>query len=209
MPIKTDTREYRDMIMRVSEENTDDMNVTGYASVFNHPYELYREGGYIVQEQVDARAFDKCDMDDVIFQYDHSGRGFARTANKTLTVMPDDHGLLINARLGGTTIGKQLYEEIKGGYTSKMSFGFVVTKDTWTETKNEDGTVVELRTIEEVGKLYDVSAVSIPANDATSISVRSISDGVIEKAKAERLKALKAERAKKLLALKIKMIEEN
>ena len=188
MPAKNE-REYRTMFLEVKEIEDESKIVEGYASTFNSPYELWRTPEVIISEQVDRHAFDETDMDDVIMQYDHQGRVFARKSNNTLTVMPDDTGLLINADLGGTTIGRQLYEEIKGGYTNKMSFGFTVTEDTWDDEKGEDGVIRSLRTIMKVGKLYDVSAVSLPANDQTSISARNISDGVIKRLEAERLEA--------------------
>lgn len=209
MPIKTDSREYRNMILETrKDEATDDGEkiVKGYASTFNAPYELYRDGNYIVCEQVDAHAFDSCNMDDVIFQYDHAGRVFARRSNGTLTVKPDDFGLYIEANLGGTEIGRNLYEEIKGGYTTKMSFGFTVSSDKWEEINNEDGTTTCLRTVLGVSRLWDCSAVSLPANDATSISVRNVGDGVIARIEAERLQAEEIKRAK--LALKIRILKE-
>ena len=162
--------------------------VSGYATTFNKPYELYRfnvtGGVYIVNEQIDARAFDETDMSDVVMQYDHEGRVFARISNGTLELDPDEHGLHIRANLGGTEIGRQLYEEIEGGYTTKMSFGFRVGEDKREETverNNETGvtTTTILRTITKISKLYDVSAVSLPANDATSISARNFGEGVV------------------------------
>lgn len=154
--------------------------VTGYATIFNTPYELYSMDGYTVLEQVDARAFDDCDMSDVIMQYNHEGRVFARTSNNTLMVAPDAVGLATRADLGGTELGAQVYDEIKGGYTDKMSFGFRVAEDNRDITEDyETGEITVLRTITKISKLYDVSAVSIPANDATSISARSYSEGVI------------------------------
>ena len=170
--------------------------VKGYASVFNAPYTLYDGRDVVIQEQVDSRAFDEADLSDVILQYNHEGRVFARTSNNTLAIIPDEKGLAIEADLGGTEIGNQLYQEIKGGYTTKMSYGYTVREAEWTDTKLDDGRTLELRTIKSVGKVYDVSAVSIPANDATSISVRNLSDGVIAEIEAERLKALELERRK-------------
>ena len=205
MPVKPD-REYRNMILEIKSES-DDMMVEGYASTFNQPYILCDYDNFRIREQVDPHAFDETDMSDVIMQYDHEGRVFARKSNNTLTVMPDDHGLLINARLGGTTIGRQLYEEIKGGYTNKMSFGFTVTGETWEDSKGDDGVVESLRTITRVGKLYDVSAVSLPCNDMTSISARSVSDGAIERIKAERLAAEKRMKVE-LLKDRIRKIQE-
>ena len=205
MAVKSD-REYRDMTMEVrtaeNEEAPEERKVvTGYASTFNEPYTLYEDDGWRFNEVVDARAFENTDMSDVIMQYDHEGRVFARMSNNTLTVTPDEKGLLIEADLGGTELGRQLFEEIRGGYTNKMSFGFTVDGEDYLDTKDADGKALTVRTITSVRKLYDVSAVSLPANDATSISVRSLTDGEIERIRAERLEAEALElRRRKLLA---------
>ena len=201
-------REYRDMAA-LSRIEGDGKIVEGYATTFNEPYVLFRDAmngvEYIFREQVDPNAFDKTDMTDVIMQYTHEGRVFARTNNGTLGLNADDHGLHIRADLGGTEIGRQLYEEIEGGYTDKMSFGFRVGKDKTeqTEERDENGmiTVNILRTILEISKLYDVSAVSIPANDATSISARNFCDGVIEEIKGEFLAREQRERQKRKIRL--------
>ena len=82
-----------------------------------------------------------------------------------------------------------------------MSFGFTVDGEDILDTKDADGKDLTVRTITSVRKLYDVSAVSLPANDATSISVRSLTDGEIERIRAERLEAEALElRRRKLLA---------
>lgn len=183
MPIKTD-REYRDVYNSLVPQDGE-KRVTGYATVFDVPYKLYGDGSYEIWEKVAPTAFANTDVSDVIMQYNHEGRVFARTKNNTLSLRSDEKGLLIDADLGGTEIGRELYEEIKGGYTDKMSFGFTVRGETW-EQEKVNGVEISTRTITDVGKLYDVSAVSIPANDATSISVRSLCDGEIERLKAER-----------------------
>jgi HK97 family phage prohead protease len=162
------------------------MVVEGYATTFNQKYLLWSEPGFEVWEQVDAKAFDETDMEDVIMQYNHEGRVFARTSNGTLELDCDDVGLKILARLSGTQLGRQVWEEIDGGYTNKMSFGFTVGEDKREETEDRDtGMVKILRTITRINKLYDVSAVALPANDATSISARSYAEGVIGEAKEE------------------------
>ena len=205
MPFKSD-REYRNLAEVLAP--ADGMVVRGYATTFDQPYLLYRDDDVELWEQVDRNAFADTNMADVIMQYDHEGRVFARTKNNTLVLRSDEHGLNIEADLGGTTIGRELYEEIKGGYTNKMSFGFTVKEDTWTRT-TEDGIEKNLRTIMSVGRLYDVSAVSLPANDATEISVRSLSDGVIDRLKADRLEHKRlADLAEKRNAL-IQRIEES
>lgn len=206
MPLKSD-REYRNFTFEVREAKPEEdgkMIVRGYASTFNEPYELYNDGTYIFREQVDPGAFDEADLSDVILQYNHEGRVFARTSNGTLQVSVDDKGFAVEADLGGTEIGRQLYEEIKGGYTTKMSFGFTVTEDKKEETENkEDRTYEVLRTITKIGKVYDVSAVSIPANDGTSISSRNLVDGVIKEIEEEHLKALELERQRLLTRIKL------
>ena len=193
-------RQYRNMQMEIKEDN-ESFIVKGYATTFNEPYTLYEDDDCEIREQVASDAFDGTDMSDVIMQYDHEGRVFARLSNNTLSLQSDERGLLIEADLGGTTIGRQLYEEIKGGYTSKMSFGFTVADDFVDEQKNGNKRVY-LRTIRKIGKLYDVSAVSLPANDATTISARSFCDGVIAKAEAERLLEEQRQRDKDYISLK-------
>ena len=192
-------------IRAAGEGEEERMTVEGYATTFNDPYVLWEEDGYTVKEQVDARAFDSADMSDVIMQYDHEGRVFARTSNGTLTLAADDHGMKIVADLGGTELGRQLYEEIKGGYTNKMSFGFTVDADTREITENrETGETTILRTITAIRKLYDVSAVSLPANNATEISARAYCEGVIAEAAEERRAAAEREIRKR----KIKLLME-
>ena len=199
--VKND-REYRNMTMevRVAQEGEEDRRVvTGYASTFDDPYMLFAGDGWEYWEVVERTAFDETDMSDVIMQYDHKGRVFARTRNNTLRVEPDEKGLFIEADLGGTEIGRELYEEIAGGYTDRMSFGFTVTGEGEDREQNENGVTIYTRHITKVGKLYDVSAVSIPANDGTSIaadavarSIGSLNDGVIARIQAERLEEEKA-----------------
>lgn len=182
-------REYRSMSLsvRAQTDKPGEMIVEGYATTFDQPYELYSDGQYTLLEQVDARAFDGCDLADVIMQYDHMGRVFARTRNNTLTVRPDGKGLLISADLSGTEEGRKLFQEIRDGYTDRMSFGFVVGEDRREYTEDHStGRVCCTRTVVRIKKLYDVSAVSIPANDMTSISARTLADGwIAERKKTE------------------------
>ena len=206
MPMKSD-REYRAMTMRALEEASEDqMIVEGYASTFNDPYLLWSDDEVEVWETVDSHAFDECDMSDVIMQYDHEGRVFARIRNNTLQVTPDERGLFVRADLGGTDLGRGLYQEISGGYTDKMSFGFIVAEDKREVTEVEGKTRLD-RIILSVSKVFDVSAVSLPANNNTAIeaSVRGI-DGVIEDARAERLKMQEMELKRQRLTVRAKAL---
>lgn len=210
MPVKND-REYRNLMLEIrtpeeGEPEQREMIVEGYASTFNEPYTLYEDKDFRFQEVVDQNAFANTDMSDVIMQYNHEGRVFARTSNNTLSITPDEQGLFISANLGGTEAGRNLYEEIRGGYTNKMSFGFTVDGDEEVRTSEPDGFITITRRITSVQKLYDVSAVSIPANDATSISVRTLTDGVIEKVKAERLEKEQLELRRRKMELQIRLL---
>lgn len=190
-------REYRALTLAASDDES--LVVEGYATVFDKPYLLWSYDDFEFYEVIDRHAFDECDMSDVIMQYDHEGRVFARLRNNTLKLLIDDIGLKVIAELGGTDIGKQLYQEIKGGYTDKMSFGFYVGEDRKLEETLPDGKTRVTRTITKIEKLYDVSAVSIPANDMTSISARKYTDGAIEGIKAERLSRENKRKKLKLL----------
>ena len=208
-------RQYRNIkeirVAERAEGEEESYKVRGYATTYNEPYTLYSDEDIEIREQVAPTAFDNADMSDVIMQYNHEGRVFARTRNNTLSLESDEHGLLIDADLGGTEIGRQLYEEIRGGYTDRMSFGFTVDGEEVEEQREKGKRTVYLRTITRIGKLYDVSAVSIPANDGTEISARSFIDGLIEKEKAERLieqEAEKRSKAKAKLELELELLRK-
>lgn len=209
MPVKVMEREYRDIDLNSMELRTMDdgqMVVEGYATKWNE-YLLFEEDGYKVFEKFDARAFDQCDLSDIIMQLNHEGRVYARGGNNTLTVKPDKIGLHIRAFLGGTEEGRKIFEEIKGGYLTKMSHGFRKKTDKREVIENHETGVVEVhRTILEVAKEYDVSVVSLPANDATEISARNLGEGVIAEVKQERLAEEARRRKKEQIAIMADMI---
>lgn len=190
-------------------ENDNQMIVEGHATTFNEEYELYcfdDWDGYrvTVVEAVDRHAFDETDMSDVIFLYDHTGRVMARNRNNTLTVQSDNVGLFIRANLSGSDLGPGLYADIQKGYVDRMSMQFTVAQHQLTEERDDENKTRKLvRLITRVGKLYDVSAVGIPANDGTDISARSAADGVIQAFEAERLLRLNEEKRAKALKLSI------
>ena len=199
MPVKTNEREYRDIDLknielRKLEDGTD--VVEGYATTWDE-YMLWDEGDYRLFEKFDAHAFDKCDLSDVIMQLNHEGRVYARGSNKTMTISTDEKGLKVSAYLGGTEEGRKIFEEIQGGYLTKMSHGFRRKRSRREVIENLDEHRIDIHVeILEVAKEYDVSVVSLPANDATEISARSYSEGVIAEVKQERL-AIEAQRRKK------------
>lgn len=192
MPIKKE-REYRALLefSPVPRESEDDSYIVrGTAVVFDSPTCLYEIDGVKYWEVIDRNAFSGCDMSDVIFNYNHGGKVAARLRNKTLKLTIDERGLHIEADLSGTAAGRDLYEEIKGGYIDKMSFSFSVRKSSYDN-------LTRTRTITIIRKLYDVSAVDIPAYNDTSISARSF----FEEEHLKEAEALEqAKRRKRLIA---------
>lgn len=191
------------------DDDNEEYIIEGHATTFDEEYPLYSFddwNGYRVNvfEKVDRHAFDETDMTDVIFLFDHAGRVMARIRNKTLIVRPDEIGLFTRANLGTSEFGPGLWRDIRSGNVDRMSMQFTVSKWGRTEERNDDErTIKVVRTVEKIGKLYDVSAVGIPANDGTDISARRAADGVIAELEAERLNAQK--RMKSLMALKLKL----
>ena len=200
MPVK-DNREYRYFqTFKIDEElsKAEPYTVRGYASTFE-PYALFENEGVTYNEKILPTAFNDANKEDVIFQYDHSGPVYARSKNGTLELFVDDHGLGVKANLGTTSRARQMYEDIAAGLIDQMSFAFSVAEDHY-----EGDT--HTRVIDRIKKVYDVSAVSIPANPTTEIgiSARSYFEGFIEKEKQELLEAERKERARKALQLRIK-----
>ncbi len=184
MPIKQD-REYRTLAAPLSAQAAakrieTDFYVEGYATTFDSPYLLYEIEGTKFYERIDAHALDGADISDVIMQYDHEGRVFARQSNGSLILMPDNKGLLIAADLGRTDLARGLYQDIQAGMITKMSWAFTVKTDSYDRATHT-------RTILEIKKVYDVSAVSIPANGGTEISARSFAHRSYEAERQERL----------------------
>lgn len=185
-------REYRSVPLKIekrAEGEEKSYIVEGYATTFGDKYELYRDGKYIVMEQVDQNAFADTDLSDVVFQFDHEGRVYARTKNGTVDLNVDDIGLHQKTDLSRTSSSRMAFEDIEAGNYYQMSFAFTVSEDDFEEEEKENGDIILLRTIKAIRKVYDVSAVSFPANPYTSISARTkeLCDGEIAKIEAERL----------------------
>ena len=175
MPVRTEERQYRALgsLLPAQEGKKkrfdSEYYVEGYAATFDQPYKLW--GDY--SEQIDRNALSGADITDVIMQYDHVGKVLARLSNDTLIIEADDHGIFVAADLSKSKAAKDLYEELQARLITRMSWAFTVLEDSFnTDTKTW--------TIMKVKKIFDVSAVSIPANDATEISARSRVEGVID-----------------------------
>lgn len=149
-----------------------DYYVEGYAARYE-PYVLYYDmDNQPIYERFEPGCFDACDMSDIIMQYDHAGKVMARNSNGSLVVEANENGLFFAADLGRTEAARGLYDEIKAGMVTKMSWRFRVG-DYYYDAENR--TIVH----RSIAKIYDVAPVSIPANDNTEINARAWVDGEI------------------------------
>lgn len=179
-----------------------DYYVEGYAATYE-PYLLFETEAGPIYEQFTREAFHGCDMSDVIMQYDHQGKVFARQSNRTLIVEPDENGLFMCADLSKSAGAKDLFEEISAGLITKMSWGFQPGDPGDYCFDERSRTLIHNR----IKKIYDVSAVSIPANQDTEIYVRSFTDGEIGRALQE-LQARREAKMKLILKLKLEGVSE-
>ena len=177
-------REYRSMELRILPQEEDGRTsyvVEGYASTFE-PYVLMTIDGTDYSERIEPDAFEGADMSDVVFRVDHEGPVYARTSAGTVEVWPDEHGLAQRTDLSRTQRSRELFADIEAGNYPQMSFAFTVSEEHYEKETHT-------RVIERIAKVFDVSAVSFPANPTTELSVatRDYFNGVIEAEKAERL----------------------
>lgn len=196
MPMKKD-RQYRSLNLQTRKKEAEEGKsylISGYATTFE-PYVLYEDEEGAIYESFSADCFKNCDMSDVIFQVNHEGMVFARQSNGTLELSVDEHGLKVDGDLGSTNASRDVYDAIDTGLLTKMSWGFL-PGEYYFERKTR--TIVHT----SVRKIFDVSAVSIPANNDTEINARSFADGEIRKMVEE---FNRAEKSKKALELKLKL----
>ena len=183
-------REYRNMTFEVREDgNEPSFLVEGYASTFE-PYKLIEIDGEDYNERIEPTAFDEADMSDVVYRIDHEGKVYARSSAGTIKLDIDEHGLHQVTDLGATRAAQEHFEEIKAGLYPQMSFAFTVAEDHYdADTRT--------RIIDRIGKVFDISAVSFPANPTTELHVRDYFSGVIEAEKAAEAERLAAEEARR------------
>lgn len=148
----------------------DKPTVVGYGAVFNSMSNDL--GGF--REFISPNAFEGRLEDDVRFLINHDANLIlARTTNGTLRLSVDEKGLRYEADMPNTSTARDLMELLKNGTISQSSFAFTVEEDSW-EVK--DG--MNIRTIDKVSQLYDVSSVTYPAyNQASSaVALRSLEE---------------------------------
>lgn len=193
-------REFRSFnIVERAQSEEPEYIVEGYASTFES-YVMFRDAETDTEysEQIARNAFDDADFSDCVFRVDHEGPVYARTSAGTVQIDVDDNGLHTITDLSKTARGRALHEDIMAGNYPQMSFAFTVAEDHYDRKSHT-------RIIDRIAKVFDIAAVTWPANPTTSLSARSqeMFNGEIEQIKAERLieerKAKALERINKAL----------
>ena len=160
----------------------DKPTVVGYGAVFNSMSNDL--GGF--REYISPKAFEGRLDDDVRFLFNHDPNYvLARTTNGTLRLSVDEKGLRYEADMPNTSTARDLMELLKNGTISQSSFAFTVEEDSW---EIKDG--MNIRTIDKVSQLFDVSSVVFPAysSASSSVALRSMKEWQ-EKEEAKKLEA--------------------
>lgn len=163
---------------------TDDMTLEGYALKFDKFSEDL--GGYI--EIIHKNALDDADLSDVRCLMNHDENlVLGRTKNQTLELSVDEVGLQFKSKLPDTQNARDLYTLVKRGDIDQCSFGFFIDSQGY-EMREENNRIE--RHINKFLALYDVSVVTYPAYEDTSVESRSLkmAKDEVEKFKAEKRK---------------------
>lgn len=169
--MEKEIRAHSGEVRAASESRT----IEGYAAVYNEETDL----GYF-REMIVPGAFDGADMSDVRALFNHdSNYVLGRTKSGTLTLTPDERGLKYKIQVPNTAAGNDMLELVRRGDISQSSFAFVPDVTSWVE---ETGKPM-LRKIEKFAAIYDVSPVTYPAYENTSVAVRSAQQILEERTK--------------------------
>lgn len=166
--VQMNEKEIRTLNMGELRADTEGRKITGYAAVFDSL--SGNLGGF--REKIDRGAFEKAlPISDVRALINHdSNYVLGRAKAGTLRMIEDDRGLKIEIDPPATQAANDLLISINRGDIDQMSFAFRASKDSWEEDR--DGRVI--RTIHEFDELYDVSVVTYPAYEETSVALRSM-----------------------------------
>ena len=200
--MKTEIRAFN-FVVRAEENDEHGHFLSGRPIVYNSRTNL---GWY--DEIIEAGALDGTDLRDVRFLVNHNtdmiplARSRNNTENSTMqmTVDGDGMGIRVDLDTENNAEAKSLYSAVSRGDISGMSFMFTVDKDAWDDIESEHPT----RTIRAIGRVLEVSAVTFPAYEATSIQARGLADA-LDSARAslesERTRMKKMEQRKKAIKL--------
>ena len=203
MDQKKITRAYNFEIRAENNEKNGD-HIVGRPIVYNSRTDL----GWF-DEIIEAGALDKSNLKDVRFLVNHNtnmiplARSRNNNENSTMQLEVDKDGMAIRVNLDteNNTEARNLYSAIKRGDITGMSFMFTIDDEEWKDLESDHPT----RHIRKISQVFEVSAVTFPAYEATEISARD--KEALESAKAtlesvrrqsleSELEALELEKAK-------------
>ena len=172
----------------VRSEKDGNIVVEGYAARFEDETVI---GGRFA-ERIARGAFDKADMSNTVALFNHDWNMPLARVGRGLELDVDDKGLKYRFELGNQSYAKDLAENIRMGNVSTSSFGFTISDDSW--ERREDG--VNLRVINEVETLFDVSPTTQGAYPTTEVGLRSM-EAFLDKEVEEELRKLEEEEEEK------------
>ncbi|BFL46124.1 phage major capsid protein [Lactonifactor longoviformis] len=136
--------------------------VKGTVIVFDKPADM---GGYT--EFIAGNALDGVDLDNITLLVNHNGTGIPLARSpKTLTLTVSETGLEMRAQLPDTEQGRSVYEAVRRGDLSEMSFAFDIAEYAFDEQKREC-------TITKIAAVYEISIVNRAAYPQTSVQARA------------------------------------
>lgn len=149
-------------------DNKDGKKISGYAIVFNKPSKPIPDGDNSFVEIIDPKALENTDLSDVVMLSNHDySKPLATVKAGTLKLNVDEKGLHFEATLPNTTDGSDTFENVKAGNIDSASFRFANASDQW--SKDENGNIT--RTITNIGDIFEISSVTVPAYDDSSVEV--------------------------------------
>lgn len=149
-------------------DNKDGKKISGYAIVFNKPSKPIPDGKSSFTEVIDPKALDNVDLSNVVMLSNHDySKPLATVKAGTLKLNVDQKGLHFEATLPNTTDGSDTFENVKAGNIDSASFRFANASDKW--SKDENGNIT--RTITNIGDIFEISSVTVPAYDDSSVEV--------------------------------------
>lgn len=161
---------FAEFSVRNNEEEKESRHVEGVAVVFNQKTDL----GWFTEE-IDRNAFNDTKMDDVVLNFNHDDSLLlAGTRNGSLQLDMNEDGMPIEADIVETSTGNDVLKLVKDGLINKMSFAFTVDYDDpdAIEWIDKDGDKSH-RIVRKIDRLYDVSLVTFPAYEQTSVGLRN------------------------------------
>ena len=152
------------------EAEGESRKISGYAAVFEQKTKI----GTWYEEQIVRGAFDECDFSRCVLNFNHDDNNLlGRVSSGTLKLEIDEKGLRFECELPDTTTANDILTLIRRGDIEGCSFAFVVRESSWEWLSDEDPAQLDQRTIMKISEVFDVSVVTHPAYEQTSVDARS------------------------------------